>query len=225
MNRVAIIVAGGSGTRMGHELPKQFHLLQGKPVIWHSIKAFTEAYSDIRVIVVLPARYLDQSHYINLDFHSHVIQVVEGGDSRFDSVKNGLREVIGDALVFVHDAVRCLVTADLIRRCGDAAEKNGNAVPCIEASDSMRVIIGDRNEILSREYVRLIQTPQVFRADVLKQAFDQPYEVGFTDEANVVESAGQTIHLVPGETENIKITNPVDMAVAQHVMLKRMGAS
>jgi 2-C-methyl-D-erythritol 4-phosphate cytidylyltransferase len=207
---------------MGSELPKQFHLLQGKPVIWHSVKAFAEAYSDIRIIVVLHASYLEHGPSFSLDFPTHVIRVVEGGSSRFDSVKNGLKEVDEASQVFVHDAVRCLVTTDLIRRCGESATRYGNAVPCIEPGDSMRVIIGERNEVLSREFVRLVQTPQVFSGAVLKQAFSQPYQAGFTDEANVVESIGETIHLIPGETENIKLTTPVDMAVAQHLMMKRL---
>ncbi len=219
MKKVAIIVAGGAGTRMRSDLPKQFHLLHGRPVIWHSIKAFTDAYPEIRIIVVLPAQYLDKAPSLGMDFHEHVIKVVEGGSSRFDSVKNGLAEVDEDSLVFVHDAVRCLVTPDLIKLCGEVAEKMGNAVPCVEASDSMRVIIGAKNEVLSREYVRLIQTPQVFKSSILKKAFSQPYQQGFTDEANVAESIGESIHLVPGEIENIKITSPVDMALAQYLMM------
>lgn len=222
MKKVAIIVAGGTGTRMKSDLPKQFHLLQGRPVIWHSIKAFTEAYDDIRIVVVLPGQYLDKAASLGMDFHEHVVTVVEGGPSRFDSVKNGLKEVDENSLVFVHDAVRCLVSPELIRHCGKIAGERGNAVPCVEASDSMRVIIGEKNEILSREFVRLIQTPQVFSGAILKKAFDQPYQPGFTDEANVVESLGETIHLVAGETENIKITSPVDMAVAQYLMMKRL---
>ncbi len=222
MKKVAIIVAGGAGTRMRSDLPKQFHLLQGRPVIWHSIKAFTDAYHDIRIIVVLPGQYLDKASSLGMDFHEHVIKVVEGGSSRFESVKSGLKEVDDDSLVFVHDAVRCLVTPELIKRCGEAAMELGNAVPCVEASDSMRVLIGEKNEVLSREYVRLIQTPQVFKSSILKQAFDQPVQQGFTDEANVVESVGESIHLVAGETENIKITSPVDMALAQYLMMKRL---
>ena len=222
MKKVAIIVAGGTGIRMKSDLHKKFHLIQGRPVIWHSIKAFADAYPEIRIIVVLPGQYLDKAPSLGMDFYEHVIQVVEGGSSRFESVKNGLKEVDDDSLVFVHDAVRCLVTPALIRHCGEAAEKLGNAIPCVEASDSMRVIIGTKNEILSREYVRLIQTPQVFRSATLKKAFDQPYQQGFTDEANVVESTGETIHLVAGETENIKITSPVDMALAQYLMMKRL---
>ncbi len=222
MNRVAIIVAGGSGTRMGTDTPKQFLLLQGKPVIWHSIKAFTKAYEDIRIIVVLPEKYLDQASYLSLDFHSHVIQAVQGGESRFDSVKNGLAMVDDDALVFVHDAVRCLVTSELIRNCGEAAGKYGNAVPCVEAGDTMRVIIGEKNEPVPREYVRLVQTPQVFSAGKLKKAFEQDYQPGFTDEANVMESSGESIHLVQGDRENIKITNPVDLVVAENLLMKRM---
>lgn len=224
MQKFAIIVAGGAGTRMGSDLPKQFHLLHGKPVIWHSISAFTEAYDDIRIIVVLPSRYLDQASSLGLDFHAHVIKVVEGGESRFDSVKNGLALVGDDCLVFVHDAVRCMVTPQLIRRCGEAALENGNAVPCIEVSDTMRVLIGKKNEPLSREFMRIIQTPQVFRGSILKKAFTQEYQTGFTDEATVVENLGDSIHLVDGDPENIKITTPVDMLVAGHLLLKRMNS-
>ena len=214
-------MAGGSGSRMGSDLPKQFHLIGDKPVIWYSIKSFTEAYEDIRIILVLPAAWLDQANAIGLDFHSHVVQVVEGGKTRFESVKNGLAQVSDASWVFVHDAVRCLVTPELIRRCGTEAEMHGNAVPCVPPSDTMRVLIGERNEPLSRDYVRLVQTPQVFNAALLKSAFEQEEQPGFTDEASVVEALGFPIHLVAGEMENIKITTPVDMATARHLVSVR----
>jgi 2-C-methyl-D-erythritol 4-phosphate cytidylyltransferase len=223
MKKTAVIVAAGSGIRMGSELPKQFHEMNGKPVLWHSIKAFTDAYDDIEVVVVLPATFLDLGAGLSLEFPAHVVRTTSGGASRFESVRNGLELVDDDSLVLVHDAARCLVTPALVQRCVEAATSLGNAIPAIESNDSLRVIIGDRNEQISREWVRLIQTPQVFKADILKRAFQQDYEPSFTDEATVAENLGVTIHLVPGERENLKITTPADLAVAELLLKKRNG--
>ncbi len=221
MYKYAIIVAGGSGTRMGGDTPKQFQLLNGKPVLWHSLKAFTDAYDDIQLILVLPEAHVETGRKITTDFSSHRIRITTGGETRFQSVKNGLQLVDAHSLVFVHDAVRCLVTPQLIHRCGEAAAEKGNAVPSIAATDTIRIETADSNSAIDRDRVRIIQTPQAFTSDILKSAFEQPYQESFTDEASVVEKNGIKINLVEGETTNIKITRPIDFLIAERILQER----
>lgn len=223
MKKTAVIVAAGSGMRMGSELPKQFHIINGQAVLWHSIRAFIQAYDDIGIVLVLPVAHLGFAQRIISTFAPQPIQVTAGGASRFESVKNGLALVDPTALVLVHDAARCLVTPGLIRRCAEAAILKGNAVPVTESSDSLRLVTGESNDPISRDRVRQVQTPQVFPADVLKRAFSQPYHPGFTDEATVVAGLGLPIHLVPGERENLKITQPIDLEIAKLILSKREG--
>ena len=223
MNKTAIIVAGGRGIRMGGDIPKQFQLLIGKPLLWHAVKAFVESYSDIQIILVLPAEHLEKGQDVINHFPSHKIQVTTGGETRFNSVKNGLGMIDDDSLVFVHDAVRCLVTPGLIKRCAQAAIERGNAVPAISATDTIRLETSGGNELIDRNKVKLIQTPQVFQSDVLKKAFERPYKDSFTDEATVVESLGIEINLVEGENDNIKITTATDLLIAEKILEKRMG--
>ena len=218
MKKQAIIVGGGQGIRMGGGMPKQFQLLKGKPLIWHSIKAFTDAFPEIQIILILPAEHLEKGKDLIGDFPSHTIQLLQGGETRYQSVKNGLQLIENDALVFVHDAVRCLVTAGLIKRCAETAIEKGNAVPAIAASDSLRIQTSSGNEQIDRNKIRIIQTPQVFPGTVLKKAFDQDYEESFTDEATVVERTGIKIHLLEGEKTNIKITNPIDLIIAENLL-------
>lgn len=219
MNKTVIIVAGGSGARMGQELPKQFLLIQGKPILLHSIDSFSRAYSDIHIILVLPTTYisytksiLDKQGYNTADFI-----FAEGGETRFHSVRNGLKCLAHDGLVFVHDAVRCLVSPELIRRCGQEAEKYGTAVPVVPVRDSIRKKMGVDNvsEVVPRDDLFMVQTPQTFLSQDIISAFNRPYSSSFTDEATVVESAGIQIHLVEGEEKNIKITFPEDLAFAE----------
>jgi len=218
MKKIAIIVAGGKGTRIGGPVPKQFQLLRGKPVIWHSIKAFVSAYKDIDIVLVVPVDHIEKGKEIIAEFPSQKIQVTEGGETRFQSVKNGLKDIEAGTLVFVHDAVRCLVTPALIQRCGNAALKKGNAVPAVAATDTIRIETNSGNELIDRNKVKMIQTPQVFPADILKKAFDQPYSENFTDEATVVETSGISIELVKGEKTNIKITTPIDLMIAEKML-------
>jgi len=192
LTKVAVIVAGGSGSRMGSELPKQFLLLKGKPLLWHSIKAFTDAYEDIKIILVLPKEHLEKGKTIIKEFTADIM-VTEGGSTRFHSVQNGLQYVAKQSIVFVHDAVRCLVTTDLIKRCYNQTVKKGNAVPAVAATDSIRIVTGEKNKIADRDKVRIIQTPQVFKSFPLLAAFKLPYNESFTDEASVVEAAGNEI--------------------------------
>jgi 2-C-methyl-D-erythritol 4-phosphate cytidylyltransferase len=224
MYKYAIIVAGGSGTRMGGEVPKQFQLLHGKPVLWHSLKAFTDAYDDVQLVLVLPESHLQNGEEIIKEFPLHRIRITPGGDTRFQSVKNGLRLVDAHSIVFVHDAVRCLVTPELIRRCAETALEKGNAIPAIAATDTIRIETSTGNQLVDRSHVRIIQTPQTFFSNIIKPAFEQPYEASFTDEATVVEKTGVKINLVEGEATNIKITKPVDLLVAEKILDERANS-
>ncbi|MDE1192206.1 MAG: 2-C-methyl-D-erythritol 4-phosphate cytidylyltransferase [Arachidicoccus sp.] len=226
MKKIAIIVAGGAGTRMESILPKQFLLLKNKPILWHSIKAFASAFDDIEMIIVLPEEYIEEGVNIAKEFtDAHNIDFVKGGNTRFDSVKNGLGLIKEEAIIFVHDAVRCLVSAEMIQRCYEQALHQGNAVPAIVATDTIRMIDGDKSISIDRNKIRIIQTPQTFQSTILLPAFEQEYRETFTDEASVAESFGKKIFLIDGEVENIKITRPIDLMIAEKVLEKRIYKS
>ena len=219
MKKYAVIVAGGSGTRMGKALPKQFMLLREKPLLYYSINAFLEAFSDIRVILVLPLDYMEMGReIIDAYFEKERFIVTAGGNTRFQSVQNGLAHAEEDSIIFVHDGVRCLVTPDLIRRCHAMALKTGTAVPVVPAKDSIRLITEEGNEALERDKVVAVQTPQVFHGKILKAAYQIDYKDRFTDEASVVEAFGVKISLVEGEETNIKITLPQDLVIAEFIL-------
>ena len=223
MIKYAVIVAGGSGTRMGGDLPKQFMLLKDKPVLYYTLKVFLESYDDLQVILVLPIDYTDMGQeIIDAWFEKDRIRITAGGDSRFQSVKNGLALVEEESIIFVHDGVRCLLTKDLIHRCYDSAIETGTAVPAIKCRDSVRILVEDGNEMLDREKVMLIQTPQVFHSKILLPAFQIDFKDKFTDEAAVVEAYGIKLALVEGEEFNIKITRPLDMLFAANVLAERL---
>ena len=223
MIKYAVIVAGGSGTRMGGDLPKQFMLLKDKPVLYYTLKVFLESYDDLQVILVLPIDYTDMGQeIIDACFEKDRIRITAGGDSRFQSVKNGLALVEEESIIFVHDGVRCLLTQDLIHRCYDSAIETGTAVPAIKCRDSVRILVEDGNEMLDREKVMLIQTPQVFHSKILLPAFQIDFKDKFTDEAAVVEAYGIKLALVEGEEFNIKITRPLDMLFAANVLAERL---
>ncbi len=222
--KIAIIVAGGTGQRMGSVVPKQFLSIQGKPILLHTIDQFVAAFSDIQLVVVLPEGYIQEGKdLLTKNGFTKNIVFVAGGDTRFQSVKNGLEQVKESAIVFVHDAVRCLLTPALIQRCYQQALEKGSAIPAVSSTDTVRLIKGDRNELFDRENVMLIQTPQTFQSDLLVNAFNQNYLPSFTDEANVVESSGKQVYLVDGEFENIKITRPLDLAIAEYILAKRFA--
>lgn len=216
MKKFAVIVAAGVGSRMKTAVPKQFILLKGKPVLWYTLNAFLNAYEDLQIIVVLSPEHIAQGKAIAGD--SERIQITTGGPTRFHSVKNGLQLVEPDSIVFVHDAVRCLITPALIQRCYEQAVANGSAIPAIQATDTIRVDNGNGTQMVDRNKVYLIQTPQTFHSNILKEAFDQPYSPTFTDEATVVEATGKRIHLAEGENTNMKITFPVDLVIAEALL-------
>jgi 2-C-methyl-D-erythritol 4-phosphate cytidylyltransferase len=222
MKKYAVIVAGGSGLRMNSNLPKQFMLLNGKTVLWHTLTAFLAAFDDVKIILVLSAQYIETGQSIIKTLAgSNRITITAGGQTRYQSVKNGLKLVEKDAVIFVHDGVRCLVTPNLIQRCYEMAVEKGNAVPATTPVDTLRIESGNKNEIIDRNKVRIIQTPQTFLGDVLIKAFEQQYDASFTDEAIVVENLGVKINLIEGEAANIKITSPVDLLLAGKLLEQR----
>lgn len=219
MKRSTIIVAGGSGKRMGAAVPKQFLLLAGKPILCHTMEAFHRFDPAMQLIVVLPKeqiagwRTLCTGHGFTIE---HV--VVSGGEERFHSVWEGLKEVQHDGLVAVHDGVRPLVSVDLIERCFAAAEANGAAIPVVPVSSSVRELVGEGSRALDRSRLRVVQTPQCFRVELLCKAFELPYDPAFTDEATLVERIGLAVHLVDGEDYNIKVTTPTDLILANALL-------
>ena len=217
MNKTVVLVAGGSGMRMGSVLPKQFMLLDGKPVFIHAIESFLKAYPSISVILVLPDSYVEHAKQCLNDFQitSGNVKIVPGGKTRFDSVKNGLDLVPSNQIVFIHDAVRCLVSVELIIRCAESCMKEGSAIPVLPLKDSIREVISNGlSRPVDRNALRIVQTPQTFLSDDLKEAFKLDYQELFTDEATVMESAGFNVNLVEGEEGNIKITYPADIDFA-----------
>ncbi|MBL7751555.1 MAG: 2-C-methyl-D-erythritol 4-phosphate cytidylyltransferase, partial [Chitinophagaceae bacterium] len=200
MKKYAIIVAGGSGTRMGSNIPKQFLLLKEKPILYYTLKTFLEAYDDLQIILVLPVEYTDMGReIIDAYFDKDRIQITAGGDTRFQSVKNGLQLIDEESIIFVHDGVRCLLSADLIHRCYAQALESGSAIPAIPSKDSVRLKKGEINESVDRKSVMLIQTPQTFHSKILLPAFQIDDKDKFTDEATVVEAFGLKVFLVEGE--------------------------
>lgn len=217
--KFAVIVAGGTGTRMNNTTPKQFLLLKGKPVLYYTINAFLQAYDDLEIILVLPEEHVAAGQeIIDAFFDYNRIQITIGGRTRFHSVQNGLQLVQEEGIVFVHDAVRCMVSIDLIRRCYDAAMETGSAIPVVDCKDSVRVITDDGNEAVDRTTVKLVQTPQTFHSKILLPAYQIDYKDKFTDEATVVEAFGLKVQLVAGEDNNFKITRPVDLLIAEGLL-------
>lgn len=204
---------------MGTDIPKQFLELAGKPVLMHTIERFLKYNNAIQIVTVLPVEYLEyweQQKKKYLFDIPHII--VKGGDTRFISVRNGLEYVDDDALVAVHDAVRPLVSIETIKRCFETAGEYGNAIPVISPADTIRIVNKENNEPVDRLLVKQIQTPQVFLGRLLKKAYGQSYLPEFTDDATVLEKTGEKIRLVDGNRENIKITNPEDLIIAQYLL-------
>ena len=219
MDFYVVIVAGGSGKRMGVDTPKQFLELAGRPVLMHTIERFRAFSDSIEIITVLPENQLRHWNEFCRKYSFDVPHtLVKGGEHRFVSVKHGLEFVNAPGLVAIHDGVRPLVRIETIRRCFEAAEKYGNAIPVVSPADSLRLSVGDRNEHINRLDVKQVQTPQVFDAALIKKAYKQEYHPSFTDDATVLEKTGEQIHMVEGNRENIKITNPEDLFIAQTLM-------
>ena len=211
----AVIVAGGSGTRMNSTTPKQFLTIHGKPILRYTAESFLRAYHNIQLIVVLPSDFIDLGKEV---LHGlapqHPILFVEGGQSRFHSVKNGLACVAEGSQVFIHDAVRPCINTLFLKSLEDFCHENGNAIPCILVKDSLRKIENDFSQSVDRSVYRIIQTPQVFNSTEIKHAFNLPFQESFTDEASVLEAYGAKVYLCNGLEQNIKITTPTDLTLA-----------
>ncbi len=223
MKTVAIIVAGGSGTRFGAELPKQFLELGGKPILMRSIEAFANSGNcPVDVIVTLPSDQMDLWQRL-CDRHGFSVphRVVPGGETRWHSVKHAL-DSMGDVnevdVIAVHDGVRPMVTADVICRTIAAARRDGAAVPVVALNDSVRQVVGEASHALDRSTLRAVQTPQAFDARLLLDAYSLLYQPTFTDDASVVEQLGHPITLVEGDPHNLKITRPMDLALAEYLL-------
>lgn len=219
MKKYAVIVAGGTGQRMGSAIPKQFLLLNRKPLLQHTIEAFLKAFDDIQIIVVLPAEFITNGTLIIESIAlKNNITLTTGGDTRYQSVKNGLQFVQEPSVVFVHDGVRSLVTTTLIQQCFEQTMLKGSAIPAVAATDSIRLVLGEESNVANRNHIRIIQTPQTFKSEIILPAFSQVYQPSFTDEATVVEAFGTKVFLCEGDYNNIKITRPIDLLVAENIL-------
>jgi 2-C-methyl-D-erythritol 4-phosphate cytidylyltransferase len=224
VKRYVIIVAGGTGNRMNAGVPKQFLLLGGKPVLMHSLQRFYDADPSTEIIVALPENEIGTWEALCVQ-HSFTIphRITKGGETRFHSVKKALEEVKEKSIVAVHDGVRPFADTNLINRCFLEAEQHGNAVPAIPVNDSIRKVENERSEWIDRNAFVIIQTPQCFASEMLKEAYNTEYKSVFTDDASVVELHGQTIHLTEGDRENIKITYPVDLILGEVILKKNFS--
>ena len=220
MQKYAIIVAGGKGLRMGGELPKQFIPVEGRPVLMRTLDTFNACDNTLKIILVLPRDHQPYWQELCAEYNFSVPHLIaDGGATRFHSVQNGLALVDApDALVAVHDGVRPFVSHEVIRHCFRDAESFGAVVPVIPVVETVRHLLADGSETVSRDDYRLVQTPQTFRAALLRREYEQPYCDAFTDDASVVEALGETIHLVEGNRENIKLTTPFDLTIARALL-------
>lgn len=219
MERTAIIVAGGSGRRLGGPVPKQFQALKGRPLLMWTIEAFHRFDPRMPLIVVLPAAHFGIWKALCMG-HRFFIEhrVVAGGEQRWHSVKAGLGPVQGHGTVAVHDGVRPLVSTELIARCFDAAEKSGAAIPVIPVVPSIREVTAEGSRALDRTKLLAVQTPQCFHTDLLRKAFALPYDPAFTDEATMVERSGVKVELVEGDEQNMKVTNAADLRTIEALL-------
>ena len=216
MKKHIIIVAGGKGLRMGGEIPKQFLPICGKPVLMRTLEAFHAYDSSIHIVLVLPVS--QQAYWKELCAEYHFAlphDVADGGETRFHSVMNGLAKIEGEGLVGVHDGVRPFVSQEVIARCYDEAAEKKAVIPVIGVVETVRQLVNDESVTVPRDQYKLVQTPQVFDVALLRKAYHQEYTDMFTDDASVVEALGEKVHLVEGNRENIKLTTPFDLKLAE----------
>lgn len=219
IKKYAIIVAGGSGTRMNAPVPKQFLKLEGRPVLFHTISKFEESNLNINIMLVLSSEQLPYWEQLCSEYNFHPkITIAESGETRFHSVKNGLSLLDEEGIVAIHDAVRPLVSIKTIATAFKAAEMYGNAVPAVPLNDSIRQIDSTLSIALDRTKYCIIQTPQCFSLGIIKKAYQQDYKYTYTDDATVVEAIGEKIHLIDGNPDNIKITTPKDLVIAEALL-------
>lgn len=216
MKKHIIIVAGGKGLRMGGDIPKQFVPIGGKPVLMRTLEAFYTYDPAMQLILVLPVS--QQAYWMELcNTYGFTLPhvVANGGETRFHSVKNGLAKVEGDGWVGVHDGVRPFVSTEVIARCYEQVREKQAVIPVVDVVETLRRLTGAGSETVPRSAYKLVQTPQVFDVNLLRRAYQQPYTDAFTDDASVVEALGEQVHLVEGNRENIKLTTPSDLKMAE----------
>jgi len=217
-----VLVAGGKGLRVGSQEPKQFLLVAGRPLLMHTFDAFSKFYGKAEFLLVLPELEIGRWKHLCAEYDFFVQhQIVEGGPTRYHSVKNALSLVTDKSLVFIHDAVRPLVSEKTINDCFQVARIHGTAIPVSQVTDSLRQVENGISQAVDRNKYRLVQTPQVFRSEILKKAYLQAYHDTFTDDASVVENTGQPLHLVEGNADNIKVTRPGDLGFVEAVLSAR----
>lgn len=217
--RGVIIVAGGSGSRMQSSLPKQFMILGGEPVVARTINTFYEALPGAEIVVVLPEEHIPLWRNLTARFEVAPHRTVCGGKERFDSVKNGIEALSKEVeYIAIHDGVRALVSKRLIVGTMLEVEHCDAVIPVVDAVDSYRIVEGEESKVISRSQLRIVQTPQVFRSDILRRAYQQSFDARFTDDATVVESLGVKINLIKGDRSNIKLTTPEDMIYAEAML-------
>lgn len=216
IEHAVVIVAGGRGVRVGTDIPKQFLPLAEKPMLMHTIEKFYDFDNNIQIVVVLHQDYFNYWRELCEEYRFDVTcRLVEGGDTRFESVKNGLSVVADETIVAIHDAARPFVTEKLIAQCFHyAQEAQCGVIPVVDEKNSLRQVIGDKHKPLDREQVKIVQTPQVFPAQIIKKAYEVAYDSQFTDDATVAEANGVSIKLIDGEESNIKITTLTDLNIA-----------
>jgi len=215
----ALIVAGGKGTRIKSNLPKQFLELKGKPVLFHTLEAFYRYSEKIKIILVLPKDDFETWYGI-CETHNFKKSVIlqEGGQTRFQSVKNGLNKIDGDGLVAIHDGVRPLVSEKIIQTSFELAAKSQSAIAAVPLKESIRMTEGSHTRSMDRTKFHLIQTPQTFQVALIKKAYEQDEDVNFTDDASVVEKAGHAVSIFEGSYTNIKITTQEDLTIAEALL-------
>lgn len=232
MKRVLMVLAGGSGLRMGSGIPKQFLEIEGKAILQISMEKFIAAVPDIRIVAVLPPDHIEYwKHYCRTRNFIYPQTLAEGGITRFHSVRNGLKKIREDCLVAVHDGVRPLVSSGLVSRLFDLAETYGAVVPVIPSVDTVK-LLSDENEghvlkriqdkNIGRKYVYGAQTPQIFSSGILRSSYETAYDTDFTDDASVVEKCGFDIHYTEGERTNIKVTVPEDLPMAEYIAMRQI---
>lgn len=220
MKKSVVIVAGGKGLRMNKELPKQFISVGGVPILMRTIGKFYEFDPHMQIVLVLPKNQIEfWNHLCKKERFTIEHEVVNGGETRFHSVQNGLKAVTSADLVGVHDGVRPFVSIATIAQCFQAAATHGAAVPTLPSVESIRRVNSNgTSESCNRDDFRMVQTPQVFKADWLKDSYSALWQSSFTDDASVVEAANYPITLVDGNLENIKITSPFDLFIAEAIL-------
>lgn len=220
MKKHIIIVAGGKGLRMGGDIPKQFLPVGGKPVLMRTLEAFHAYDASMQLILVLPVSQQAYWKQLCAEYQFDLAhEIADGGETRFHSVKNGLSLVKEDGLVGVHDGVRPFVSQEVIARCYEEAVSLKAVIPVIGVVETVRHLTGEGSETVPRDQYKLVQTPQVFEVALLRRAYEQTYTELFTDDASVVEVLGEKVYLVEGNRENIKLTTPFDLKLAEWLCL------